>query len=88
MAYHDEDSLQDDDLDDAIDDEEVEAYTLPCPHCGEEVWADADVCPHCRSFISDADFERAEHDGDQLRGWSVLIIIVMVILMLALMMLR
>ncbi len=30
---------------------EEESETLPCPYCGREMYADADVCPYCGSFI-------------------------------------
>jgi len=77
-----------DDADAFVDDpdeEDLDGYTLSCPHCGGEIYADADVCPHCRSFISDEDFERP--GSDQLKGWGVVIIIVMILLLLAMMVL-
>jgi sarcosine oxidase delta subunit len=36
--------------------------TVPCPHCGEEIRADAKFCQHCGS--SDADGWRDESGDD------------------------
>jgi hypothetical protein len=36
--------------------------TVPCPHCGEEIRADAKFCQHCGS--SDADGWRDEYGDD------------------------
>jgi hypothetical protein len=29
--------------------------TVPCPHCGRQVYEDAERCPHCESYISEED---------------------------------
>jgi hypothetical protein len=41
--YPDEDSL-DEDSEDLTD-------TLPCPHCGADVYEDAECCPNCGNYI-------------------------------------
>lgn len=52
------DSL-DDDWDDGpdsdFDEEDDEAATVACPHCGVEVYEDAQRCPRCEQYISDED---------------------------------
>lgn len=29
--------------------------TVPCPHCGREVYEDAERCPYCENYISEED---------------------------------
>jgi hypothetical protein len=42
-----------DDLDDpAPDESDQDSETLPCPHCGAEVYEDAPRCPDCGAYIS------------------------------------
>lgn len=47
----------DDDLDDReypdADDDDDE--TVPCPHCREPVYEDAERCPHCGKYLSRED---------------------------------
>jgi hypothetical protein len=42
--------------DDELDDEDLEDYptdetVIPCPHCGEDVFDDAEQCPACGSWL-------------------------------------
>lgn len=50
MAYEDE---VDNDLDEGDQDDEDE--TIPCPHCGQGVYEDAEWCPHCEKYLSQED---------------------------------
>jgi hypothetical protein len=43
-----DDDLDDEDLEDYSNDETV----IPCPHCGEEIFDDAEQCPACGSWIT------------------------------------
>lgn len=48
----------DDEFDDEWEDEssdEDQDGTVPCPHCGQEIYDDASRCPHCEQYLSDAD---------------------------------
>ena len=47
--WHDADN----DLDDDQDDE-----TVPCPHCQESVYEDAEQCPSCGKYLSREDIPR------------------------------
>ena len=29
--------------------------TVPCPHCGREIYDEAERCPYCESYISEED---------------------------------
>jgi len=69
------------------DEDDLDGYTLTCPHCHGEMYADADVCPHCRSFILEEDLDAADAESDQVKGWATMIIILMIVLMIALMIL-
>ncbi len=46
-----------DDYADDIDDEEDrdDDETMPCPHCGESVYDDAERCPECGRYLSPDD---------------------------------
>lgn len=35
-----------------MDDDDV---TIPCPHCGNDVYDDAEQCPHCGNYLSQED---------------------------------
>lgn len=39
------------DTDFSEDNEDDELDTVPCPYCGAEIYAEADVCPECGSFV-------------------------------------
>jgi hypothetical protein len=32
-----------------------DADTLPCPHCGVEIYDEAERCPECGKYLSDED---------------------------------
>jgi hypothetical protein len=49
-----EDDEVDDDYGAQDDDEPME----PCPHCGEEIYEDAQRCPHCGQYVSQEDSPR------------------------------
>ena len=71
MTYHeeDDDNYADEELADDVgddrdlpvasdrdnpDDDDV-AETVPCPHCGRDVYEAAERCPHCGSYLSRED---------------------------------
>jgi uncharacterized membrane protein YvbJ len=33
-------------------------YTIDCPHCGAEIYDEAQQCPSCSQYISAADFKK------------------------------
>jgi hypothetical protein len=41
----------DDDEDNDVEDYADEPATIPCPHCGAEVFDDAEQCPACGSWF-------------------------------------
>jgi len=52
---HDDDSWDDegDDLDDAADDDaDGDDSTMPCPHCGADIYEDAVRCPVCERYLT------------------------------------
>lgn len=44
------DRPDDDEFPDEEDGDEP-TETVPCPHCGAEVYEDADYCPYCQTYI-------------------------------------
>lgn len=51
---HDEIDDGPDEIDaDLFDEETVD--TTRCPHCGEEIYAEADRCPRCGTWLSEAE---------------------------------
>jgi len=44
----------DDDLDDADDDDldDDDDHTMPCPHCGADIYEDAVRCPVCERYLT------------------------------------
>lgn len=73
-----------DDEDDADDSGEYGAYdddgdddaeTVPCPHCGADVYEDAEQCPRCGKYLSAED-----RPPSRPRGW---VGVVMVLALLA-----
>lgn len=57
MSYGDEE----DEIDEAFgDDGDVD--TVPCSHCGREVYEDAVRCPYCGEYLTDG-------GGAVRRGW-------------------
>jgi hypothetical protein len=52
----DENDEEDDDYGDAgYGDDDDEAETVPCPHCGAEVYENAEQCPRCGKYLSAED---------------------------------
>lgn len=37
---------------DLVDGDDDETETVACPHCGADVYEDADRCPHCGEWIA------------------------------------
>jgi hypothetical protein len=33
----------------------MKSDTAPCPHCGRQVYDDAERCPYCENYISEED---------------------------------
>ena len=54
MAWQEDDDELDEteDPDESDQDSDEESGTLPCPHCGEDVWEEAERCPHCGEYIT------------------------------------
>lgn len=50
--------------------EDSEDWTIPCPHCGEEIYEDAPQCPHCQTYLSPEDFRRP-------RPWWLVVVILL-----------
>jgi uncharacterized paraquat-inducible protein A len=40
---------------DEPEDEDDDDETIPCPHCGQPVYEDAERCPHCERYLSQED---------------------------------
>jgi hypothetical protein len=38
-----------------LDDFDEDDDTIPCPHCREPVYEDAERCPHCERYLSQED---------------------------------
>ncbi len=58
QEYDDNDGqLDSDDLAEGVEpwDEDDEAKIDVCPHCGQEIYEDAERCPHCETYLSAAD---------------------------------
>lgn len=53
-----DDDLDEDDLDEPEDGEGDDDPTAPCPHCGVDVYDDAERCPSCGRYLSVADAPR------------------------------
>lgn len=49
MHEEDDKPLEDYEYPDEFDD--GDDYTRPCPHCGAEIYDDADYCPVCNQYI-------------------------------------
>ncbi len=58
-----------------MDDEQDDDFTIPCPHCGDEIYDDVDQCPHCRQYISASDFNR------QIPTWVFVLVILTIVAM-------
>lgn len=56
--------------------DEEDDYTVPCPHCGEDIFDDVDQCPYCRQYLSSADFKK------RLPTWVVIVIVLTIVSLL------
>ncbi|MFT5301731.1 MAG: putative paraquat-inducible protein A [Mariniblastus sp.] len=56
-----------------MDDEQDDDYTVACPHCGDEIYDDAEQCPHCRQYLSASDFKK------QMPTWVVVLVILTIV---------
>lgn len=56
-APDDDEDDEDDDYGDGYgtDDGDDDAETVPCPHCGAEVYENAERCPRCEKYLSAED---------------------------------
>ena len=54
-APDDDEDDEDDDYGYGTDDGDDDAETVPCPHCGAEVYEDAERCPRCERYLSAED---------------------------------
>ena len=41
----------DDDLDDDYPEDDDSSELVACPHCGEEIYEEAEQCPHCGEYV-------------------------------------
>jgi hypothetical protein len=53
--------------------DEPDDYTVPCPHCGEDIFDDAEQCPYCQQYISAADFKK------QIPTWVIVLIVLTIV---------
>ena len=56
-----DDDFEDDDF--AVDEFVEHDATIDCPHCGKEIYEDAERCPHCERYLSDEDAARRKNRG-------------------------
>lgn len=83
MARHrpepDDDDFDDDYLPDGVyhDDQPT---TVKCPHCGEDVYEEAQYCPRCESYISP---ESRAGTGKPMWVWVCLILALLASLFMA-----
>ena len=54
-----------------------------CPECGTEIWDQADVCPKCFAYLDGETLSRPPMDAWLRKRWTLLVIIVLLIAMLA-----
>lgn len=69
-------------IDEGPSSEDIERFSEGeafCPHCGQEVFDDADICPHCRSFITGGTMRRSPQAQWFRRRWIVLLLIVLIL---------
>ncbi len=65
--------LMDDDLEE----------TVPCAHCGREVWAYAQRCPQCGTHFSGEAWQFQYQDGGRQksgRSWRWLVVVLLLVL--------
>jgi uncharacterized paraquat-inducible protein A len=49
----DDDNWDDSEPDESADEDDDD--TIPCPHCRQPVYEDAERCPHCERYLSGED---------------------------------
>jgi hypothetical protein len=64
MVYDEDDDFDDPEPD--VDDDDSPEL-LACPHCGEQIYEEADQCPHCGDYIT--------HSTSPLAGRSIWFIV-------------
>ncbi|QDU18232.1 zinc-ribbon domain-containing protein [Urbifossiella limnaea] len=71
-ADEDDDDEYGDDGDDGGDDDDGDddAETVPCPHCGADVYEDAEQCPRCGKYLSAEDAAPSRP-----RGWVAVVMV-------------
>ncbi len=83
MIREDEDELDEREYPDPSDqDDSDETDTIPCPHCGESVYEQAEWCPKCGKYLS-RDDSRAHAGLLIAAGVVVCLVIVLVVWSLA-----
>jgi rRNA maturation protein Nop10 len=60
-------------FDTSADDEDA---TIPCPHCGADVYDDAEQCPACGQYLLDADAPAAGRPWWIVIGVAICLLIV------------
>ena len=55
--------------------------TVPCPHCGEEVFEDSERCPECGQYISKEDAPATPGAGKS-GAWWVLVLLALAAVLL------
>lgn len=69
-------------IDEGPSSEDIERFsddTGHCPHCGAEIWDQADVCPRCRNYIGGDTLSR--HPVEQWwrqKWWAVFVVLVLI----------
>ena len=48
--------------------------TIPCPHCGVDIYEDTEMCPHCENYIIDEDIPSSR----SWVFWTALILLVLI----------
>ena len=55
--------------------------TVPCPHCGEEMFEDAEQCPECGQYVSKEDAPAAPGAGKSGAWWILVLLALAAVLM-------
>jgi predicted nucleic acid-binding Zn ribbon protein len=50
---------EDPDPSDQDAEDDPDAMTVPCPHCGADVFDEADICPRCGNFMLQDEVKRS-----------------------------
>src|SRR5688572_12453824 len=49
--WNDDAEDADEEFDDPVDADADDEPTIPCPDCGQEIYAEADACPYCGEYL-------------------------------------